>query len=46
MPPLLYHVGFSFAFRAAQYAIHSGNVHNGGGIATGISSYILLAILY
>ena len=46
MPPLLYHVGFSFAFGAAWYAIHSRNVRNGSGIATGISSYILLAILY
>ena len=45
MPPFFYHVGFLFAFGAAWYAIHSGNVHNGSGIVTGISSYILLEIL-
>ena len=36
MPPFLHRVGFSFALGGAGYAIHSGDVRNGSGIATGM----------
>ena len=30
----LHRIGFSFALRGVEYAIHTGNVRNGSGIAT------------
>ena len=36
MPPFLHRIGFSFVFGGAGYAIHTGDVRNGSGIATGM----------